>query len=316
MDEEIVLPAYADEELAGLSPAELIDVVIENEDRVPRNLIDECARRGDAMTEYLSMLHRDDFLWDDESGDGVWWLRLHAPMILGQIPGEAAGLLLVELMRRMSLDGDDDVQDWLAGYWPALFKNKPDSALSALRGLSEDRDIYWYMRVNAVEPIMAAAYRQGCEASDQALAWLANLVTDETEDWDFRLSAADILLDYPHPEYRTLLENMATRQTGLGKHFDEDDVRKAYEDTQPRQDRFSNPWKFYEPDAIAKRQIRWREEDELEEKRVLKNIDDYLDYDSAYHNEPYVRSEPKVGRNDPCPCGSGKKYKKCCLANA
>lgn len=27
------------------------------------------------------------------------------------------------------------------------------------------------------------------------------------------------------------------------------------------------------------------------------------------------RSEPKVGRNDPCPCGSGKKYKKCCGKN-
>lgn len=25
------------------------------------------------------------------------------------------------------------------------------------------------------------------------------------------------------------------------------------------------------------------------------------------------RAGPKVGRNDPCPCGSGKKYKKCCL---
>lgn len=25
-----------------------------------------------------------------------------------------------------------------------------------------------------------------------------------------------------------------------------------------------------------------------------------------------VRSSPKVGRNDPCPCGSGKKYKQCC----
>jgi preprotein translocase subunit SecA len=24
------------------------------------------------------------------------------------------------------------------------------------------------------------------------------------------------------------------------------------------------------------------------------------------------RTQPKVGRNDPCPCGSGKKYKKCC----
>ena len=25
-----------------------------------------------------------------------------------------------------------------------------------------------------------------------------------------------------------------------------------------------------------------------------------------------VRTSPKVGRNDPCPCGSGKKYKQCC----
>lgn len=28
--------------------------------------------------------------------------------------------------------------------------------------------------------------------------------------------------------------------------------------------------------------------------------------------EPVRRAEPKVGRNDPCPCGSGRKYKKCC----
>jgi SEC-C motif-containing protein len=27
-----------------------------------------------------------------------------------------------------------------------------------------------------------------------------------------------------------------------------------------------------------------------------------------------VRSGPKIGRNDPCPCGSGKKYKHCCGA--
>jgi preprotein translocase subunit SecA len=32
--------------------------------------------------------------------------------------------------------------------------------------------------------------------------------------------------------------------------------------------------------------------------------------------QPVRRDEPKVGRNDPCPCGSGKKYKKCCGAKA
>jgi SEC-C motif-containing protein len=30
--------------------------------------------------------------------------------------------------------------------------------------------------------------------------------------------------------------------------------------------------------------------------------------------KPVVRESPKVGRNDPCPCGSGKKFKKCCGA--
>lgn len=31
---------------------------------------------------------------------------------------------------------------------------------------------------------------------------------------------------------------------------------------------------------------------------------------------PIKSAHPKVGRNDPCPCGSGKKYKQCCLARA
>ena len=30
--------------------------------------------------------------------------------------------------------------------------------------------------------------------------------------------------------------------------------------------------------------------------------------------KPFIREEPRVGRNDPCPCGSGKKYKKCCMS--
>ena len=28
---------------------------------------------------------------------------------------------------------------------------------------------------------------------------------------------------------------------------------------------------------------------------------------------PVVRDNKKIGRNDPCPCGSGKKYKNCCM---
>ena len=40
--------------------------------------------------------------------------------------------------------------------------------------------------------------------------------------------------------------------------------------------------------------------------------DDFSNYPYYTYQEPYVRQTPKVGRNDPCPCGSGLKYKKCC----
>ncbi|WP_082305885.1 MULTISPECIES: SEC-C metal-binding domain-containing protein [unclassified Pseudoalteromonas] len=31
---------------------------------------------------------------------------------------------------------------------------------------------------------------------------------------------------------------------------------------------------------------------------------------------PLTRATPKIGRNDPCICGNGRKYKKCCGKNA
>ena len=34
--------------------------------------------------------------------------------------------------------------------------------------------------------------------------------------------------------------------------------------------------------------------------------------DGTVKKKPVKRAAPKVGRNDPCPCGSGKKYKQCC----
>jgi uncharacterized protein len=42
----------------------------------------------------------------------------------------------------------------------------------------------------------------------------------------------------------------------------------------------------------------------------------YREDDEDPEPAPYRREAPKVGRNEPCPCGSGKKYKRCCGANA
>lgn len=62
---------------------------------------------------------------------------------------------------------------------------------------------------------------------------------------------------------------------------------------------------------------RWRLEVVQERLEWQREIEDSL----GSNGPPFIASQivnetPKVGRNDPCPCGSGKKYKKCCLKNA
>ncbi len=311
----IQLPAYPNDELEIIDLPGMIDLMIGDEDRVPRNVIDECALRGDAMVNHLSRLADESRDWYGEPS-GEWWLKLHAVMILGLIPTECAGLLMVKFMHRMSREEDDDLQDWLASCWPALFRNKPESVLPALRALCEDHAVDWYIRSCAIEAVVAAARHQGSDALESALEWLAGIVANEEEDWDLRLCSGNTLLDFPRAQYRQMLEGLAARQSGLGMHFSRDDVQRAYAAMQDKADgeRFGDPWKFYLPSEIAARKQRWAEEDA---RRGAKN--NAVEWDGGYrYNEPllpetYVRAEPKTGRNDPCPCGSGKKYKKCCL---
>ena len=53
---------------------------------------------------------------------------------------------------------------------------------------------------------------------------------------------------------------------------------------------------------------------EKEVKKWLKKHPEVAAGGDVQKVETVKRAEPKVGRNDPCHCGSGKKYKKCCGA--
>lgn len=56
-----------------------------------------------------------------------------------------------------------------------------------------------------------------------------------------------------------------------------------------------------------------RIEDEIAEAKAKHEKEKY-GYNTVISNDlPYIKKDSDIGRNDPCPCGSGKKYKKCCL---
>ncbi len=65
--------------------------------------------------------------------------------------------------------------------------------------------------------------------------------------------------------------------------------------------------------AVCRLRLRAQvEEDEFKHEDTTKDVK-YAGGDGSQAKAKTVRrEEPKVGRNDPCPCGSGKKYKKCC----
>lgn len=60
--------------------------------------------------------------------------------------------------------------------------------------------------------------------------------------------------------------------------------------------------------------VRIQREEEVEEIRQKQKQDYILSRGEDTPANQTIRHETKVGRNDPCPCGSGKKYKKCCGA--
>lgn len=78
------------------------------------------------------------------------------------------------------------------------------------------------------------------------------------------------------------------------------------------QDAMFNP--MYGLDALGQLED-VMQEPEFREKYIQKPPENmgYFGYDDLFEDKkPYVRPGKKIGRNDPCPCGSGKKYKNCC----
>lgn len=52
-----------------------------------------------------------------------------------------------------------------------------------------------------------------------------------------------------------------------------------------------------------------------EEEKKDKEVEEHVHGPGCNHDheiKPVVRDNPKIGRNDPCSCGSKKKFKKCC----
>ena len=103
-------------------------------------------------------------------------------------------------------------------------------------------------------------------------------------------------------------QNLLTESDVQGIHDEiESSVRRLYDsfrfDEEPKVDKETKKAIFSAWSKPAKKPVEEPKEKEEEEQVEA----------AAEPQQPIRLDTPKVGRNDPCPCGSGKKYKKCCL---
>jgi len=191
----------------------------------------------------------------------------------------------------------------------------PGSAISRQqhsRTAFVDRRNGMFLRIEAAETLMDLAMRRGEEEVDALLDRMAAFATDRSDDFDVRMSAAQLLIDSPRERHRTFLEEIC-RNEDTSDHFTARDIEYSFGQVghvAPVRD-VEDPLLFYTEEAIQERQRRRNLADDDAE-FALPDFDDFDD-DTIADSIPFVRDTPKVGRNDPCPCGSGKKYKKCCL---
>jgi uncharacterized protein YecA (UPF0149 family) len=129
--------------------------------------------------------------------------------------------------------------------------------------------------------------------------------TEIAREWCNGFLAATFLgKEFPDREETT---KEAATAFGMLMAYAQSDDEDVLEKIKPlSEDLLENPEAIVS-DCVYEIDFFWREWEAKHES------EDGLDDD--FTDLPLTREEPKTGRNDPCPCGSGKKFKKCCGKN-
>ena len=267
----------------------LIAQMVELRLYVNKTLASEIAKRGDAIF-HLRRILQDGRYWYTELKDfGEAWAPIHAIHILAMIKSREALELLLDVIRYRG----EDLSDWLTESVPYLLVAFGEDAIPRLEEFTEDETLESFARGTGATALAKLAKKFPSREAEVKSHLIKLLST--TNDITFGSLVADELAEFHDPsvlpEIRRAFaegridESMNTEQdiemvvNGTYADLDEERFRRY---TQDPANHFSR-----------------------------KNIEDLHSTEYGKMDVVQVKSK-KVGRNDPCPCGSGKKYKKCC----
>jgi hypothetical protein len=248
---------------------------------------------------------------DDDEG---WMLHLYAAHLLAALREPSAFAPLLAIAR---LDGEtleNLLGDHLTEGLPrAMAATCPAGSETQLQTLAADPAAYFWSRSAALRAL-ALRTLEGDYPRADLLAWLTQEGEREADRMVDNSLAPEQGTDTDYlSELVVTLEEIGAAEMAevVARWFDDGLIDDSFNKPADTLARLNRDWATCQTDELAHgwgypRDIvaeigRW----------ACFHPDEEGD-DDRPKQAPVVRDAPKVGRNDPCPCGSGKKFKKCC----
>ena len=273
---------------------------------LPQHLIySECKKIIDdsiSRYNYFSEENEDDF------NDVETHFIFHVLFLLGETKNPNNLSLVLQILRQ----GEDYCELYLSeiiitDVWWVLYNLSADNEDVLLHFLKEP-NLYFFCKSAALDAFEQLAIKQP-QKKENILQSVKNLLeffyenkyNEDILDSFVVANAIYLLVVFDYEKIDELVKKMYSENLvslSVAGSYKEIMFKKANNEIAAQENILNNIYTLYD--------------EVLEVQNANDDFDDDDDFNDFEELQP-IRTEPKIGRNDACPCGSRKKYKKCCL---
>lgn len=282
--------------------------------KFPRETLEEAIKMKEEITPIL-LADLDRIIKDPEivTEDLDYMLHTYGMFLLAQFREKRAFKRIIELIRFSPDEVELIFGDVLTENLASILYSTFDGNLNTLQSVIENPLLNIYARGAALD-VYGKLNSDGIVSKEECIEYLRELIYDNPYDEDSDLA--------------THIEGVV-----IDRHIFEmiDDIQFLYDQNRVELFMFGDYDEFIDSifdydydiegvdyiDDIIKKMYWWAcfeqtEEEKRKTKARMKKLEDSIEKEEKLTKQ-LVEKPKKIGRNDPCPCGSGKKYKKCCL---
>jgi Protein of unknown function (DUF1186)/SEC-C motif len=290
---------------------EILSRLERNDGDFPKTALQEAvANREDIIPPLLEVLETVALEPVPFASDGQRVIHIYAMYLLAQFREARAYPLLVQIFSAPGESAFDLAGDVVTDDLGRILASVSDGDMSGMTALVENEQANEFVRSAALDGL-AALVACGRRSRGEVMAYFHSLFRklERTPSvaWD---ELAAVCADLCPAEVKEDLRQAYDEGLIDPRYIAWEEIPKAAaEGPEVTLEKAKRRYTLIED--VAEEMGRWaspEDEDGFEED------EDSFDplFEDLDFQEPFRRTQPKIGRNEPCPCGSGKKFKKCC----